>query len=448
MTRPSKFMEAYVLVMSYMCMVSRHAGIEGWYMVKPKVYEHSSMTKDWISAMDSAYLFCYAIGLIISGILEDRFSLRLLISAGLALSGLLYTSIIIMGYVDVYLPYVFVIHFGLQGIAQSTVWPGTVALLGNWFSRTHRGKIMGFWASNASVGNIVGAFVGGAIITSGQDWMVVTTTFAIFQIATATLYVLTVPDRPQTPPEILTEQLIEETLAHGDSINVLEEGKHLAPLHKQGMPFIDAIRLPGVIAFSLNFACVKSLYYGLSMWLPFFLHNRIKHQGLIGTMAASLNIGAVLGSIVCGWLGDVIKFRPPIIALFLTISLPLLILLQIGNESIYWMYFIVIPLTGFFIAGCANIISSAVAADLSQNPDIDSKLEAMATVTGLIDGAGGFGAALCTFIMGFLSNYDWLYVFLFMVLLAVLAVLSISKITYRDLKKIRQNRIMVSNASN
>ena len=447
----SKLMEGFVLVMSYLCMASRHTGIEGWYMVHKQVHEHSSMTITWLSAIDSTYLFCYAIGLVISGALEDRFPLRILVPAGLTISGLIYSSIIIMGYSDVYLPYIFLIHFGLQGFFQSTVWPGTVALLGNWFTKTHRGKIMGFWSSNASVGNIIGALVGGIILSFGQDWMVVTMTMAAFQIVVGLVYVLTIPDRPKVSPYAAEQGLIEEDEdkienGAGPSINSFEMIRNHEPGHKEAMPFLEAIMLPGVIPFSLNFAGVKSLYYGLSMWLPFFLSKRINHPELIGTLAASLNVGAVIGSIVCGWLGDYFKFRPPIIAVFLTVSIPFLILIQIGDESIFWMYFIVIPLTGFFIAGSANIIASAIAADLSENPEVASKAEAMATVAGIIDGAGGFGAALCTFIMGFLSSYDWLYVFLFMVLLDVLSIAAILKISLRDTRKILQNRRKVTDS--
>ena len=48
------------------------------------------MSKTWLSAMDSSYLFSYAIGNMISGSIEDSYSLYYLISGGLITSGVLY----------------------------------------------------------------------------------------------------------------------------------------------------------------------------------------------------------------------------------------------------------------------------------------------------------------------------------------------------------------------
>jgi OPA family glycerol-3-phosphate transporter-like MFS transporter 3 len=113
-------------------------------------------------------------------------------------------------------------------------------------------------------------------------------------------------------------------------------------------------------------------------------------------------------------------------------------LFQIGTESIFWLYFIVIPATGFFIAGASNIISSAVAADLAQNPDLQNKDEAMATVTGIVDGTGGIGAAIGVLIMGELSTIDWLYVFLFMIFMGFFSIVCIIHIAYREFKEYRK----------
>ena len=161
--------------------------------------------------------------------------------------------------------------------------------------------------------------------------MVCIITFASFQIVIALLCFFTLRDHPKK------DGLLKEKNEHKNefvSVNSFEEFMHVKG-KKNGMPFKDALMIPGVIPWCLNFGCVKSLYYGLSMWLPFFLNKRLSHKSLTGILAASLNVGAIIGSFVCGYLGDYMKYRSPIIALFLTCSLPCLLMMEVGNDSIF-----------------------------------------------------------------------------------------------------------------
>ena len=52
-----------------------------------------------------------------------------------------------------------------------------------------------------------------------------------------------------------------------------------------------------------------------------------------------------------------------------------------------------LALTGFFIGGPSNMISSAISADLGRQDTLRSSQEALATVTGIVDGTGSIGAA-------------------------------------------------------
>lgn len=45
-------------------------------------------------------------------------------------------------------------------------------------------------------------------------------------------------------------------------------------------------------------------------------------------------------------------------------------------------------ITGFFIGGVANMISAAITADLGKQGPIQGNKEALATVTGIVDGTG------------------------------------------------------------
>lgn len=54
---------------------------------------------------------------------------------------------------------------------------------------------------------------------------------------------------------------------------------------------------------------------------------------------------------------------------------------------------VVLATTGFFIGGPSNMISSAISADLGRQDALRGSQEALATVTGIVDGTGSIGAA-------------------------------------------------------
>lgn len=64
---------------------------------------------------------------------------------------------------------------------------------------------------------------------------------------------------------------------------------------------------------------------------------------------------------------------------------------------------VILAITGFFIGGPSNMISSAISADLGRQDILRGSQEALATVTGIVDGTGSIGAAV-----GQVSrNEDW-----------------------------------------
>ena len=110
----------------------------------------------------------------------------------------------------------------------------------------------------------------------------------------------------------------------------------------------------------------------------------------------------------------------------------------------FWSFFIIIPLCGFCVGGANLIMSSAVAVDIAQNGKVSNLYETMATVAGIIDGSGGIGAAIGTFLVGSLAYFNWLYVFGFMILMGLTSFLCIFKITLREIYRYRNTKMNVN----
>ena len=73
--------------------------------------------------------------------------------------------------------------------------------------------------------------------------------------------------------------------------------------------------------------------------------------------------------------------------------------------------------TGIFIGGPANMISTAITADLGRQEILAANNQALSTVTGIVDGTGSFGAAIGQILIPVIENRwnDWRFVFYFFV---------------------------------
>lgn len=75
-------------------------------------------------------------------------------------------------------------------------------------------------------------------------------------------------------------------------------------------------------------------------------------------------------------------------------------------------------IVGFFVGGAANMISATITADLGQQGPIQGNQEALATVTGIVDGTGSVGASIGQILVPLIQNtWNWFYVFYFFIAL-------------------------------
>jgi len=106
--------------------------------------------------MDTCFLSVYAIGLYASGILSSRLNHSLVISIGMACTGIICMvfGIITRLATPVWL---FLVLWGLNGLSQSTGWPCSLAIMSKWTIKKYSGLILGAWSVNANFGDILGS---------------------------------------------------------------------------------------------------------------------------------------------------------------------------------------------------------------------------------------------------------------------------------------------------
>lgn len=85
---------------------------------------------------------------------------------------------------------------------------------------------------------------------------------------------------------------------------------------------MDALKIPGVINYSISFFCLKLATYGILFWLPLYLqlnHNYSDYQSSI--VASMYDVGTVVGSLLLGFLTDLTySRRVPVTFVFLLIA--------------------------------------------------------------------------------------------------------------------------------
>jgi len=86
-------------------------------------------------------------------------NMRLVLPAGMTISGIALCLVAVFGFYDSPTIWAFMILWAVAGFFQAVVWPGTVNTIGNWFSARNKGAVMGIFSSSNNVGNLLGAFI-------------------------------------------------------------------------------------------------------------------------------------------------------------------------------------------------------------------------------------------------------------------------------------------------
>lgn len=407
----------------------------------------------FLGTLDTIFLFSYAVGLFISGIVGDRLNLRWVLSFGMCSSALV---VFVFGTLTEWLHfYSRVLYCCLwiaNGLLQSTGWPCVVAVMGNWFGKAGRGVVFGLWSACASVGNILGAFLASSVLQYGYEYAFLVTASVQFAGGVVIFFGLLVSPEEIGLPGIEAEASLEEDsrrpLMSGTEDEdeyepnySVQEGDDHQVVQVEAVSFQQACCLPGVIPYSLAYACLKLVNYSFFFWLPFYLTNNFGwKEAEADELSIWYDVGGIVGGTLQGFVSDVLQERAPVLALSLLLAIGSLVgySRSPNNKSINA---VLMAVTGFFIGGPSNMISSAISADLGRQELVQGSSEALATVTGIVDGTGSIGAAVGQYLVSLIQdNLGWMWVFYFFILMTSCTVLFISPLIVREVQHLLQRR--------
>jgi EmrB/QacA subfamily drug resistance transporter len=118
----------------------------------------------WVS---SAYMLAYAVPVLITGRLGDRFGSKYLYLAGLTVFTLASLWCGLTGTIEM-----LIIARVVQGLGASMITPQTMAIITRIFPAAERGKAMAVWGATAGVAMVVGPILGGVLTDAlGWEWI-------------------------------------------------------------------------------------------------------------------------------------------------------------------------------------------------------------------------------------------------------------------------------------
>ncbi|XP_036719594.1 sugar phosphate exchanger 3 isoform X4 [Balaenoptera musculus] len=338
----------------------------------------------------------------------------------------------------------------VNGLLQSTGWPCVVAVMGSWFGKAGRGVVFGLWSACASVGNILGACLASSVLQYGYEYAFLVTAAVQFAGGIIIFFGLLVSPEEIGLPGIEAEENFEED-SHRPLISGAENEDEAEPNYSiqedktitqvKAISFYQACCLPGVIAYSLAYACLKLVNYSFFFWLPFYLSNNFGwKEAEADRLSIWYDVGGIIGGTLQGFISDVLQKRAPVLALSLLLAIGSLVgySRSPNDKSINAL---LMAVTGFFIGGPSNMISSAISADLGRQELIQGSSEALATVTGIVDGTGSIGAAVGQYLVSLIQDsLGWMWVFYFFILMTSCTILFISPLIVREMCYLMQRR--------
>ncbi|EME29491.1 MFS transporter, sugar-phosphate transporter [Galdieria sulphuraria] len=347
-----------------------------------------------LGVITSIFPLAYGFSKLASGILSDRFSTRLFMSTGLAITGVVN---ILFGLSSNL--YILCLLWALNGVFQGFGAPPCARLLTQWYSRNERGTWWGFWNTSHNTGGFLIPLVAGYFATK-YGWNYGMIVPGILGLAMSCFLFNRLRDKPESvglPPVHIYRDDSESD--HSSSA----EDKH------ERLSFLASLRIyvfsnPYVWLLALSYFFIYFIRQGISSWAHVFL---LDFKGVTSPQEAAfrvsgMEIGGLMGSLVSGWASDRMLRgrRIPIIILWLVGVLVSIISLWYIPGSFRYITWLVIFSIGFFIYGPQMLVGLAGA-------EIVHK-DAVSTTIGFLGWVAYLGASFAGFpLTTLIARYGW-----------------------------------------
>lgn len=359
--------------------------------------------------IDGVYLAAYAGGQFVWGALGDKIGTRRIVVTGLLGS---IVAGFAMGASSL------VLAFGLfalmQGLSQSSGWAPLAKNITNWFSLRERGVVMGWWATNYTIGGLVGAPFAGLMAVYLGGWQYAFYAPAAVLVVVLVLFILVQKNSPSDvglPP--IEEYHRDPDAKTGDD--------HVEP-DAQSYSWdsvLQVVRNRTVLLLGAVYFFLKPTRYAILFWGPLYVDETLG-TGMAESAIVSVSffLAGPLSVLAAGYASDRLfqSRRLPycVISMFLLFLL-LFFFNDIAAVESKAMTAALLFMVGFLIFGPDSLVSATAAVDFGTK-------SGASTASGLINGMGSVGAIAGGTIPGFFKDsWGWDGVFTFLAVSVLIA---------------------------
>ncbi|MCX5741591.1 MAG: MFS transporter [Proteobacteria bacterium] len=321
----------------------------------------------------AAYLVSYAIGQFLASRMGTALGPRKNVLLGMALSigvtvcmGVTLSAPIMAGLVAV------------NGLAQATGWSGNVGTMAAWFHKLERGRVMGVWSTNFTVGALVSGWAMAWVLGMHGDGEPDPWRWCFFggagvlAVVWVQFYFL-----QRNRPEDLGLAAIDDPVVQGEVVEPPSTGRF--GLSREA--WTNLMLVAGFYFFA------KLIRYAMWSWSAYFLEKNYEMSGASANIYATLfDLFGIPGVFLTGWISDrYFKSRRAGVALMFMIGMMIVtaLLTQYGDRSVT-IFAVLLAGVGFTLYGPDALLSGAGAMDIGGR-------RAATFATAVISGFGSLG---------------------------------------------------------
>ncbi|MCH7679894.1 MFS transporter [candidate division KSB1 bacterium] len=341
-----------------------------------------TMSTEQMGLIDGIYLTAYAAGQFIWGILGDKVGTRKIVLGGL------FTSIVAgfaMGVSSIMLAFgVFAL---VQGLSQSTGWAPLAKNITTWFSLHERGVVMGWWATNYTIGGLVGAPLAALAATYFLDWRYAFFIPAIILLGVLILFYLIQKNRPTDVGLPTIEEYHKETVS-----KIQKEETSDTPAEGSWEMTFTVIKNPMVLLLGAMYFFLKPTRYLILLWGPLYVSESLGTDMAESAFVISgFFLAGPLSVLAGGYASDKLfqSRRMPYCAIsMLLLAVLLFFFIDLASSAHSSMVSAgLLFLVGFLIYGPDSLVSATAAVDFGTS-------KGASTASGIINGLGSIGAII------------------------------------------------------